>query len=138
MRLFRDGDRVIANDAAILPASLSGLHVPSGREIEVRLAGRDSLEHAAGIHPVVQAGEGVASQRIDTSSRLRIVNAILSGTHEPGTSHYDMLRAFADAQTLGRIDRALIEHGYRTHEFGDSVFLEGAREAAAANVRRAS
>jgi S-adenosylmethionine:tRNA ribosyltransferase-isomerase len=64
------------------------------------------------------------------------VDAILSGTHEPGTSHYDMLRAFADERTLGRIDRELNELGYRTHEFGDSVFLEAAREAE--SVRRAS
>jgi S-adenosylmethionine:tRNA ribosyltransferase-isomerase len=81
----------------------------------------------------------VASQRIDASSRLRIVNAILSGTHEPGTSHYDMLRAFADEPALIRIDRALNSHGYRTHEFGDSVFLEAARQVTGAvSVRRAS
>ena len=28
---------------------------------------------------------------------LRVVDAILSGTHEPGTSHYELLRAFTDA-----------------------------------------
>src|SRR2546425_13309977 len=41
--LLRPGDLIIANDAATLPASLSGLHLPSGRPIEVRLAGRRSL-----------------------------------------------------------------------------------------------
>ena len=55
---------------------------------------------------------------------LRIVDAILSGTHEPGSSHYALLNAFADDETLGRIDEELNEHEYRTHEFGDSVFLE--------------
>jgi hypothetical protein len=30
--------------------------------------------------------------------------------------------------TLKLISRALDEHGYRTHEFGDSVFVEAARE----------
>jgi S-adenosylmethionine:tRNA ribosyltransferase-isomerase len=88
-----------------------------------------ALEHAAEIAPAVQAGEAVASQRMDASSRLRIVSAILSGTHEPGTSHYDMLRAFVDDATLRRISRALDEHGYRTHEFGDSVFLEDGKHA---------
>lgn len=95
-----------------------------------------ALEHAATIGPIVQAGEAVASQRIDGSSRLRIVNAILSGTHERGTSHYDMLRAFVEESTLNRISRALDDHGYRTHEFGDSVFLEDARQLA--GIRRAS
>ena len=41
--LLRPGDLVIANDAATLPASLSGRHSASGRHIEVRLAGRASL-----------------------------------------------------------------------------------------------
>ena len=37
-RLFSPGDLVIANDAATLPASLHGMHCPSGEPIEVRLA----------------------------------------------------------------------------------------------------
>jgi S-adenosylmethionine:tRNA ribosyltransferase-isomerase len=37
------GDLVIANDAATLPASLSGQHVRSGRPSEVRLATQRSL-----------------------------------------------------------------------------------------------
>src|SRR5712691_4314069 len=41
--LLRPGDQVIANDAATLPASLHGTHVPTGERIEVRLAGRPSL-----------------------------------------------------------------------------------------------
>src|SRR6188472_723839 len=41
--LLRRGDLVIANDAATLPASLTGSHVPTGDRIEVRLAGRRSL-----------------------------------------------------------------------------------------------
>ena len=69
-------------------------------------------------------GRRIATQRIGPSTHLRIVDAILSGTHEPGSSHYALLSAFADDETLGRIDAALNEHEYRTHEFGDSVFLE--------------
>ena len=41
--LVREGDVVVANDAATLPASLAGVHVPTGSAVEVRLAGRDSL-----------------------------------------------------------------------------------------------
>ena len=44
VRLFQPGDLVIANDAATIPASLTGRHVPSGRRIEARLAGRESLD----------------------------------------------------------------------------------------------
>jgi S-adenosylmethionine:tRNA ribosyltransferase-isomerase len=75
---------------------------------------------------IVLPGERLATQRLGASSRLRIVNAILSGTHEPGNSHYELLRAFADDQILGRMDQELNARDYRTHEFGDSVFLERA------------
>ena len=34
------------------------------------------------------------------------------------------LRAFTDDAVLRRMSNALDDHGYRTHEFGDSVFLE--------------
>lgn len=83
-----------------------------------------ALEHAAARDGGVRPGDGVATQRIGPSTHLRVVDAILSGTHERGSSHYELLRAFADEDTLGRIDAALNEHDYRTHEFGDSVFLE--------------
>ncbi|MER9091655.1 S-adenosylmethionine:tRNA ribosyltransferase-isomerase, partial [Mesorhizobium sp. M0700] len=41
--LFNPGDLVVANDAATLPASLHGTHVPSGEAIEIRLAGWQSF-----------------------------------------------------------------------------------------------
>ena len=40
--LLDPGDLVVANDAATLPASLQGMHVPSRASIEVRLAQRRS------------------------------------------------------------------------------------------------
>src|SRR5947209_6462780 len=43
VRFMRPGDLVVANDAATLPASLVGEHVPTREPIEVRLAGRHSL-----------------------------------------------------------------------------------------------
>jgi len=55
---------------------------------------------------------------------LRVVDAIVSGSHEPGTSHHALLRAFVTAPTLARIDAELDACGYRTHEFGDSVWIE--------------
>jgi S-adenosylmethionine:tRNA ribosyltransferase-isomerase len=83
-----------------------------------------ALEDSARRHGHVLAGDGVATIRIDAASELRVVNAILSGTHEPGTSHYELLRAFAAPEALRRADDALNAAGYRTHEFGDSVLIE--------------
>ena len=83
-----------------------------------------ALEHAAAANGGVTAGAGVATQRIGPGSRLRVVDAILSGTHEKGTSHYELLRAFVSARALARIEQELDSHAYRTHEFGDSIFVE--------------
>jgi S-adenosylmethionine:tRNA ribosyltransferase-isomerase len=83
-----------------------------------------ALESAADRDGFVQSGEGIATRRIGPSSCLRVADAILSGTHEPGTSHHELLRAFVNDEALDFIDRELSLRNYRTHEFGDSVFLE--------------
>ncbi len=82
-----------------------------------------ALEDAVSHDGRVPAGEGTARQRIDAASDLRVVDAILSGIHQPGTSHYELLRAFTDDATLRRADDELEAQLYRTHEFGDSVFI---------------
>lgn len=108
-----------------------------GRVIAVGTTVVRALEDAACGDGAVRAGEGVASHRIGGATRLRVVDAILSGTHEPGTSHYELLHAFADAATLTCADRELQRRGYRTHEFGDSVFIARSR-AAREQSRRAA
>ncbi len=96
-----------------------------GRIIAIGTTVLRALEHAASLFDgLVPPGEYVATQKIGPGTELRIVEAIVSGTHEPGTSHYELLRAFADDETLGRIDQELNAQGYRTHEFGDSLFLQ--------------
>lgn len=57
--LLRAGDLVVANDAATIPASLTGHHERTGRAIELRLAARRSLDprDASGFRAVV-FGEG--------------------------------------------------------------------------------
>lgn len=107
-----------------------------GRVVAIGTSVVRALEHSASSDGAVRAGEDLATQRIDANSRLRIVDAILSGTHEPGSSHYELLRAFADEDTLRRADIALEAHGYRTHEFGDSVFVEMRRVAPKRSISR--
>ncbi len=82
-----------------------------------------ALEHAAA-SGALQPGGGVANQRIGPATRLRVVDAIISGTHEPGTSHYELLRAFTGDAVLRRASDALERAGYLTHEFGDTVLVE--------------
>jgi S-adenosylmethionine:tRNA ribosyltransferase-isomerase len=85
-----------------------------------------ALEHAAAQPGGLRAGPGIATNRIGRSTPLRVVDALISGTHEPGSSHHELLRAFVGGDTLDRIDAALESPclDYRTHEFGDSVLVE--------------
>jgi S-adenosylmethionine:tRNA ribosyltransferase-isomerase len=104
--------------------AIASTHARGGRIVAVGTTVVRALEHAAFGEGKVHAGDGLATQRIGPETQLRVVDVILSGTHEAGTSHYELLRAFADDATLRRADRALEECGYLTHEFGDSVLIE--------------
>jgi S-adenosylmethionine:tRNA ribosyltransferase-isomerase len=83
-----------------------------------------ALEDAAWANGRITPGPGVARLKLGQQTRLRMVDVILSGTHESGTSHHRLLRAFVPRQLLQRMDEQLEAQGYRTHEFGDSVLVE--------------
>jgi len=107
-----------------------------GRVIAIGTSVVRALEDASRLDGSVQAGQGVATQRIGSGSRLRVVDAMLSGTHEPGTSHHELLRAFLDDEGLAHLDGELNLRGYRTHEFGDSVFLERVERSSGQQIPR--
>jgi S-adenosylmethionine:tRNA ribosyltransferase-isomerase len=94
-----------------------------GRVIAIGTSVVRALEDAATDDGHLRSGEGLAKGRIGPATRLKVVDAILSGTHEPGTSHYELLRAFVEDSTLERATAELDARGYRTHEFGDSVLI---------------
>ena len=81
-------------------AAIRRMRARGGRIVAIGTTVVRALEHAATRRRRVQAGEGLATQRIGPATGLRVVDAILSGTHEPGTSHYELLRAFTDDATL--------------------------------------
>ncbi|HUH86310.1 MAG TPA: S-adenosylmethionine:tRNA ribosyltransferase-isomerase [Stellaceae bacterium] len=93
-----------------------------------------ALEHARRGGGVC-AGTGLADQRIGPETELGIVDAILTGTHEKGSSHHQLLRAFATDRVLAHAAEVLAAEGFRTHEFGDSMLVERRASAAAAGAR---
>jgi Queuosine biosynthesis protein len=66
----------------------------------------------------------VATGSIGAQTELLIVDGIVSGMHERGTSHYELLRAFQEDDALARMAAEAEKHEYRAHEFGDAVFME--------------
>ncbi|HKU73708.1 MAG TPA: S-adenosylmethionine:tRNA ribosyltransferase-isomerase [Pyrinomonadaceae bacterium] len=94
-----------------------------GRVIAVGTSVVRALEDAAIDDGHLRVGDGMAKGKIGPTTHLRVVDAILSGTHERGTTHYELLRAFLEDSTLERATEELTTHGYKTHEFGDSVLI---------------
>lgn len=68
---------------------------------------------------------GVARLLVTPSHRLRVVDALLTGMHGPGESHYRLLGAVVDRATLDRAWTSALAAGYRSHEFGDLALLIG-------------
>jgi S-adenosylmethionine:tRNA ribosyltransferase-isomerase len=66
---------------------------------------------------------GVANLLLGPGYAPRLVRGLLSGMHEPGTSHFNLLEAFAPRALLeaafAHADRA----GYLEHEFGDACLI---------------
>jgi S-adenosylmethionine:tRNA ribosyltransferase-isomerase len=104
--------------------AIADTRAQGGRIVAIGTTVVRALEHAAMRDGVIRAGAGVATQKITATTMVAVVDAMLSGIHEPGTSHYELLRAFVDEATLRRAAGELDSHEYRTHEFGDSVFVE--------------
>jgi S-adenosylmethionine:tRNA ribosyltransferase-isomerase len=137
-----DLDRVLPLDEPYVIPMATGSLVDQtrqcgGRIIAIGTTVVRALEHAASGTSEVRPGVGVATGRLGAHTRLLIVDGIVSGVHEPGTSHYELLSAFQKDDTLETMTAEAEEHDYRAHEFGDAVFIERHPEAGAEAVIRA-
>ena len=100
-----------------------------GRVIAIGTTVVRALESATSVAGDVTPGPGVASGRIGQTTPIRVVDTILSGVHEPGESHYELLRAFASDVILRQTHATATKRDYQTHEFGDNVLIERRRAA---------
>jgi S-adenosylmethionine:tRNA ribosyltransferase-isomerase len=79
-----------------------------------------ALEGCAAMHDgALVAGEAITDLRIHAGFRPRIVEGVLSGLHDLGTSHRELLQAFAPEALLSRAFAHAEATGYLGHEFGD-------------------
>lgn len=116
---------------AVTADRVEAARAEGGRVIAIGTTVVRALEQAASGTGRVRAVDGVATGRLGPSTRLRVVDVILSGTHEPGTSHYELLRAFQGDDVLAAMAGELDASGYQTHEFGDFVWLSSRHHEAA-------
>ena len=95
-----------------------------GRVVAAGTSTVRALEGQAALHDGrLIAGHGTTALVIGAGHRLRVVDGLLTGLHEPGSSHFELLKAFAP-ETLLRDALAHAEGvGYVAHEFGDSSLI---------------
>jgi S-adenosylmethionine:tRNA ribosyltransferase-isomerase len=67
----------------------------------------------------VKAGHGYTRLHINASHRLKAVDGLLTGLHEPEASHLDLLSAFLPARRINDAYMDAIQRRYLWHEFGD-------------------
>jgi S-adenosylmethionine:tRNA ribosyltransferase-isomerase len=82
-----------------------------------------ALETAADRHGHVRALAGWTHLKISPAHRPRVVDALLTGFHEPQASHFELLQAFADGDLLSRAYAEAIDRRYLWHEFGDTMLI---------------
>jgi len=82
-----------------------------------------ALETVAAADGRVAAGAGWTSHVVTPETGVRAVDGLLTGLHEPRSSHLRMLAAFAGPDLLSRCYQAAIDAGYLWHEFGDVHLL---------------
>jgi S-adenosylmethionine:tRNA ribosyltransferase-isomerase len=68
---------------------------------------------------LVVPSAGWTSHVVTPETGVRAVDGLLTGLHEPRSSHLRMLAAFAGPDLLARCYEAAVTSGYLWHEFGD-------------------
>jgi S-adenosylmethionine:tRNA ribosyltransferase-isomerase len=96
-----------------------------GRVVAVGTTVVRALEANYAAHGRVVADAGEARLLLGPGFRPGVVDGILSGMHERGTSHFALLEAFADGALLASAFEAAEREGYVQHEFGDSTLVLG-------------
>ncbi|MDP9001303.1 MAG: S-adenosylmethionine:tRNA ribosyltransferase-isomerase, partial [Myxococcota bacterium] len=99
-------------------------HGEKGRVIAAGTTVVRALEGCAAIHGGdIVAGEGTTDLHITGAYRPRVVDGVLTGLHEVGSSHLQVLEAFAPSQLLASALAHADARGYVGHEFGDACLV---------------
>ena len=94
-----------------------------GRVLAVGTTVVRALESAAQRDGSLAAAEGWTSHVVTPATGVAVVDGLLTGWHEPDSSHLGLLEAVAGRDLVTRSYDAALAHGYRWHEFGDVHLL---------------
>jgi S-adenosylmethionine:tRNA ribosyltransferase-isomerase len=94
-----------------------------GRVIAIGTTVVRAMESAAGDDGVVRPFDGWTELVISPERPLLVTDGLLTGWHEPVSSHLLILQAITGRDLLADSYHAALNLGYRWHEFGDSHLI---------------
>ena len=107
----RAGGRVIAAGTTVV------------RALETAALGSAAAPDGSSRPSSVRAAAGWTSHVVTRQTGVTVVDGLLTGLHEPQSTHLWMLAAFAAEDLLSRTYQTAASSGYRWHEFGDVHLL---------------
>lgn len=110
---------VSASTAAVVN-TLAGL---GGRVIAVGTTVVRALETVTDSNGMVHPGAGTTELIIGPERGPLVTDGLLTGWHEPRSSHLMLLEAFLGSDSLEEIYREAVDSGYLWHEFGDELLI---------------
>jgi S-adenosylmethionine:tRNA ribosyltransferase-isomerase len=102
---------------------VNAVHGWGGRVIAVGTTVVRAIETVSAPDGTVSPGEGLTSLVVTPERGLHALDGLLTGWHEPRSSHLQMLEAVVGPELLRRSYEAAQTHGYRFHEFGDAHLI---------------
>jgi len=102
---------------------VNAVHGWGGRVIAVGTTVVRALETVSEPDGTLRGGEGLTSLVVTPERGLRAVDGVITGWHEPHSTHLQLLEAASGPELLRRSYGAVAAHGYRFHEFGDSHLI---------------
>lgn len=94
-----------------------------GRVIAVGTTVVRALESTADSRGRSHPGRGWTDLVIGPDHEMRVVDGLITGWHEPESTHLDLLQAVAGRSLLAESYRSALDNGYLWHEFGDSHLI---------------
>ena len=94
-------------------------HIRGGRVIAVGTTVVRTLESVAFDNGNIGAGHGYTRLHINANHKLKTVDGLLTGLHEPEATHLDLLTAFLPTEGIQKAYEEAIQRKYLWHEFGD-------------------
>jgi S-adenosylmethionine:tRNA ribosyltransferase-isomerase len=105
--------------SATTAAKINQARENNGRVIAVGTTVVRALESVVDVNGRVREQHGYTRLKINHQHRLKVVDGLLTGLHEPEASHLDLLSAFLPAEKIRAAYEEAVANRYLWHEFGD-------------------